>query len=66
MADRAARVVAIPGAYSVEQLAFNVAAADIELGLETRDTLTAAARAFTPAPTRRVLADLVKEKLGRA
>ncbi|WP_137144567.1 aldo/keto reductase [Mycolicibacterium sp. CR10] len=59
-------VVAIPGASSVEQLEFNVAAADIELTQQAHDALTAAARAFTPAPTARVLADLVKEKLGRA
>lgn len=58
--------VAIPGASSVEQLEFNVAAADIELSEQARDALTAAARAFTPAPTRRVLTDLVKEKLGRS
>lgn len=59
-------VVAIPGASSVEQLEFNVAAADIELSEQARDSLTAAARAFTPAPISRVLTDLVKEKLGRA
>ncbi|KWX65712.1 aldo/keto reductase [Mycobacterium sp. NAZ190054] len=58
-------VVAIPGASSVEQLEFNVAAADIELTSEARDELTAAARAFSPAPARQVLADLVKEKFGR-
>ncbi len=57
--------VAIPGASSVEQLEFNVAAAEIELSEQTQDALTAAALAFTPAPTGRVLADLVKEKLGR-
>ena len=34
-------VVAIPGASSVEQLEFNVAAADIELSAESRDALTA-------------------------
>ena len=58
-------VVAIPGASSVEQLEFNVAAADIELNEQAHDALTAAARAFTPAPTARVLVDLVKERLGR-
>ena len=33
-------VVAIPGASSVEQLEFNVAAADIELSTDSRDALT--------------------------
>ena len=45
-------VVAIPGASSVEQLEFNVAAAEIELSRrESRDALTAAARAFRPTST---------------
>ena len=59
------QVVAIPGASSVEQLEFNVAAADIELSAGARDALTAAAQAFRPAPTGRVIADAVREKLGR-
>jgi aryl-alcohol dehydrogenase-like predicted oxidoreductase len=59
-------VVAIPGASSVEQLEFNVAAADIELSPQSRDALTAAARAFRPVSTGRFLADRVREKLGRA
>ena len=58
-------VVAIPGASSVEQLEFNVAAADIELTAESRDALTAAARAFRPVSSGRFLVDAVKEKLGR-
>jgi aryl-alcohol dehydrogenase-like predicted oxidoreductase len=58
-------VVAIPGASSVEQLEFNVAAADIELSVEARDALTAAARAFRPVPISRFLTDLVREKLQR-
>src|SRR5246500_1302420 len=58
-------VVAIPGASSVEQLEFNVAAADIELRPESRDALTDAARAFRPASTRRILTDMVREKLAR-
>jgi aryl-alcohol dehydrogenase-like predicted oxidoreductase len=58
-------VVAIPGASSVEQLEFNVAAADIELSADSRDALTAAARAFRPVPTSRFLTDLVREKLNR-
>ena len=56
-------VVAIPGASSVEQLEFNVAAGDIELSLEARDALTAAARAFRPVSTSRFLIDRVREKL---
>jgi aryl-alcohol dehydrogenase-like predicted oxidoreductase len=56
-------VVAIPGASSVEQLEFNVAAADIELSGEARDALTAAARAFRPVSTGRFVSDLVREKL---
>jgi len=56
-------VVAIPGASSVEQLEFNVAAADIELSAEARDALTAAARAFRPVSTGRFVTDLVREKL---
>jgi aryl-alcohol dehydrogenase-like predicted oxidoreductase len=58
-------VVAIPGASSVEQLEFNVAAADIELGPESRDALTEAARAFQPTSDGRFLADRVRERLGR-
>jgi aryl-alcohol dehydrogenase-like predicted oxidoreductase len=58
-------VVAIPGASSVEQLEFNVAAADIELPADSRDALTDAARAFQPTSSRRFLTDLVREKLGR-
>jgi aryl-alcohol dehydrogenase-like predicted oxidoreductase len=57
-------VVAIPGASSVEQLEFNVAAADIELTAESRDALTQAARAFRPVSTGRFLTDLVREKVG--
>jgi aryl-alcohol dehydrogenase-like predicted oxidoreductase len=58
-------VVAIPGASSVEQLEFNVAAADIELSADSRDALTDAARAFRPASTRRFVTDMVREKLER-
>ncbi|MBV8179659.1 MAG: aldo/keto reductase [Mycobacterium sp.] len=58
-------VVAIPGASSVEQLEFNVAAADIELSAESRDALTDAARDFRPVSTRRFLTDTVQERLGR-
>jgi aryl-alcohol dehydrogenase-like predicted oxidoreductase len=58
-------VVAIPGASSVEQLEFNVAAADLDLSAENRDALTAAARAFRPVSIARFAADTVREKLGR-
>ena len=56
-------VVAIPGASSVEQLEFNVAAADIELSANSRDALTDAARAFRPVSTRRFLTDTIRERL---
>jgi aryl-alcohol dehydrogenase-like predicted oxidoreductase len=58
-------VVAIPGASSVEQLEFNVAAADVELSVDSRDALTDAARRFRPTSAGRFLADLVREKLSR-
>ena len=58
-------VVAIPGASSVEQLEFNVAAGDIDLSAEARDALTAAARAFRPVSIARFAADAIREKLGR-
>ncbi|MGV8965049.1 MAG: aldo/keto reductase [Cellulomonas sp.] len=53
------RVVVIPGASSVEQLEFNVAAADLELDEASLAALTAAARAFAPiSGARTLLADL--------
>ncbi|BBX69522.1 aldo/keto reductase [Mycolicibacterium psychrotolerans] len=58
-------VVAIPGASSVAQLEFNVAAADLELTQQARDALTAAARAFRPVSPTRILTDLIRKKLGR-
>jgi aryl-alcohol dehydrogenase-like predicted oxidoreductase len=58
-------VVAIPGASSVEQLEFNVAAAEIELSADSHDALTKAARAFRPVSTGRFLTDMIREKLGR-
>jgi aryl-alcohol dehydrogenase-like predicted oxidoreductase len=57
-------VVAIPGASSVEQLEFNVAAADIELSADSRDALTTAARNFRPVSRRQFLTDTVRERLG--
>ncbi|MBV8863273.1 MAG: aldo/keto reductase [Mycobacterium sp.] len=58
-------VVAIPGASSVEQLEFNVAAADIELSADSREALTDAAHAFRPVSARRFLTDTVRERLFR-
>ena len=58
-------VVAIPGASSVEQLEFNVAAADIELSSQSRDALTEAARAFRPVSTFDFVSEQIREKLGR-
>lgn len=58
-------VVAIPGASSVEQLEFNVAAADIDLPPDAREALTGAARAFRPTSAGRFVTDLVREKLRR-
>src|ERR1700759_4985614 len=57
-------VIAIPGASSVEQLEFNVAAADIELSEGSRTALTDAALAFRRVSTGRFLADTVRERLG--
>jgi len=57
-------VVAIPGASSVEQLEFNVAAADIELPAGSQEALTEAARAFRPTSPARFLADTARERLG--
>ncbi len=57
-------VVAIPGASSVEQLEFNVAAADIELPAGSEEALTEAARAFRPTSPARFLADTARERLG--
>jgi aryl-alcohol dehydrogenase-like predicted oxidoreductase len=59
------RVVVIPGASSVEQLEFNVAAADLELSDEQRTALTAAAQAFSPVSFGRTVIDDVRAKIGR-
>lgn len=58
-------VVAIPGASSVEQLEFNIAAADIELSAQAVERLTSAARAFQPEPLTRFLVDTVRTTLAR-
>src|ERR1700749_401555 len=57
-------VVAIPGASSVEQLEFNVAAAEVELSEDSRTALADAALDFHPVSTTRFLADAVRERLG--
>ncbi len=56
-------VVAIPGASSVEQLEFNVAAADIELSEESHAALTDAALEFRPVSAKRFIADSIRERL---
>jgi aryl-alcohol dehydrogenase-like predicted oxidoreductase len=58
------QVVVIPGASSVEQLEFNVAAADLELDASSVAVLTEAARAFTPVSAVRTLLDGIRERLG--
>ncbi|GAA4320125.1 aldo/keto reductase [Klenkia terrae] len=58
------RVIAIPGASSVEQLEFNVADADLELAADEQAALTTAARAFDPKATVGTLLDRAKEEAG--
>ncbi len=58
------RVVVIPGASSVAQLEFNVAAADLDLDPDSRAALSAAARDFTPVSRAQTLVDAVRERLG--
>jgi aryl-alcohol dehydrogenase-like predicted oxidoreductase len=57
-------VVAIPGASSVEQLEFNVAAADIELDDDSQKALTDAARAFDPLSGAKTFVSEVRGRLG--
>lgn len=59
------RVVVIPGASSVEQLEFNVAAADLQLSDDQRNVLTGAARAYAPVSFGRTLLDDVRSRIGR-
>jgi aryl-alcohol dehydrogenase-like predicted oxidoreductase len=59
------QVVVIPGASSVEQLEFNVAAADLDLDADSGAALTAAARAFTPVSPARTLLDALRARLHR-
>jgi aryl-alcohol dehydrogenase-like predicted oxidoreductase len=57
-------VVAIPGASSVEQLEFNVAAADLALDESSVAALTQAARAFAPESAAQTLVGTVRGRLG--
>ena len=59
------RVVVIPGASSVAQLEFNVAAVDLELSGEQRDALTGAARAFAPVSFGRTVVDDLRARVRR-
>ncbi|TQM55142.1 aldo/keto reductase [Humibacillus xanthopallidus] len=56
------QVVVIPGASSVEQLEFNVAAADLELRPDEQEALTAAAQAFAPVSAGRTFVDSLRER----
>lgn len=58
------RVVVIPGASSVEQLEFNVAAAELRLDEASTAELTRQARAFSPVSTVRTAVDAVRARLG--
>jgi len=58
------QVVVIPGASSVEQLEFNVAAADLELDADAQAALTQAARAFIPISAASTFIDGLREKFG--
>jgi aryl-alcohol dehydrogenase-like predicted oxidoreductase len=57
-------VVAIPGASSVEQLEFNVAASDLELDSAAVAELTDAAEAFTPLSITRTVVSEVRDRIG--
>jgi aryl-alcohol dehydrogenase-like predicted oxidoreductase len=57
------QVVVIPGASSVEQLEFNVAAAEIDLSPDEQAALTIEAQAFAPVSAGRTLLDSVRERL---
>ena len=58
-------VVVIPGASSVEQLEFNVAASELELDASSRTALTHAARAFVPLSSMGTLVNEVRTKIRR-
>ena len=57
------QVVVIPGASSVEQLEFNVAAADLDLDPDAVSALTAAAESFTPVSAGQTLADAARSRI---
>jgi aryl-alcohol dehydrogenase-like predicted oxidoreductase len=59
------QVVVIPGASSVEQLEFNVGAAELDLDDDAVAALTAAARRFTPRSAPRTWADSLRDRLRR-
>jgi len=59
------QVVVIPGASSVEQLEFNVAAGELDLTVDEVAALTAAAHAFRPVSALRTLTDAARERLAR-
>ena len=58
-------VVVIPGASSVEQLEFNVAASELELDTSSLTALTDAARAFVPLSTMGTLVSELRAKIRR-
>ena len=58
------QVAVIPGASSVEQLEFNVAAADLDQDASSLAALTGAARAFTPISAASTLVGGLRERLG--
>ncbi len=58
------QVVVIPGASSVEQLEFNVAAADLVIDVDSLGALTAAAKAFSPVSAARTVLDAARHKVG--
>lgn len=57
------QVVVIPGASSVEQLEFNVAAADVRLDAAAQAALTEAARAFTPVSAASTMVGALRDRL---
>src|SRR5450631_4632330 len=61
---RLPQVVVIPGASSVEQLEFNVAAADLDLDKAAQAALTEAARAFTPISAASTLIGGLRDRFG--
>ena len=60
------QVVVIPGASSVEQLEFNVEAADLDLAAEEEEALTEAALAFSPRSFARTTLDSMGDKVKHA